>query len=308
MAKRTVEMPHLKDDARIDFDNPLERSIAYQNLQKTIGCTTQEFRELLSHLEQEKRPRVGGLLTDVCNNAKTIRPIIDRLLPENCITIVASESGVGKSALMYRIAVAGAYGGKLFGELQAREGNVLIVQTDESDSNMKSKISQMGVSDPEGRIQVEFAFSSRNYNLREDKRAPGEVCAMDSLGCPLRAAISTSETGPHLQTEWHRGWKATPCSDAPRASPARKREPHNGKTGEGPHGNQYITAAASDGESQPSPTRNAPSLLKVIKPRSSVTGAGVVRLTGDLEDLSFGSRRERSEGCRREAAKKVLSA
>ena len=299
MAKRTVEMMGQLVEAMevIDqFDTSLERTIAYQNLQKTLGCNQQEYRELLNQLEIEKRPRVGGSLSEVCANAKEIRPVIERLLPENCITIIASESGVGKSALIYRMAVAGAYGGKLFGQLQAEKGNVLIVQTDESDSNLKSKIKQMDIADPEGRIRVEFQFSAGHFPelrkwIREHK---AKYVLMDSLGSLFAGEdISANMIGTYIYNlndiaaEEGCAIVLTQPEEAGKEKAARTTVNMSDL-----YGNQYITAGASDvwgitkdPESDPA---NPQFLLKVIKPRSSVTQAGdEFKLSGNLEDLSF---------------------
>ena len=300
MAKRTVEMMGQLVEAMevIDqFDTSLERTIAYQNLQKTLGCNQQEYRELLNQLEIEKRPRVGGSLSEVCANAKEIRPVIERLLPENCITIIASESGVGKSALIYRMAVAGAYGGKLFGQLQAEKGNVLIVQTDESDSNLKSKIKQMDIADPEGRIRVEFQFSAGHFpELRKWIQAhKAKYVLMDSLGSLFAGSdISANEIGTYI-------YKLNDIAAEEGCAivlthhlrkPGKEKAARTTVNMSDLYGNQYITAGASDvwgitkdPESDPA---NPQFLLKVIKPRSSVTQAGdEFKLSGNLEDLSF---------------------
>lgn len=300
MAKRTIEMMgQLKEAMEVidEFDTPLERTIAYQNLQKTLGCNQQEYRELLNQLETEKRPRVGGSLSEVCANAKDIRPVIERLLPENCITIIASESGVGKSALIYRMAVAGAYGGKLFGQLQAEQGNVLIVQTDESDSNLKSKIKKMDIADPQGRIRVEFQFSAGHFpELRKWIRAhKAKYVLMDSLGSLFAGSdISANEIGTYIyklnDIAAEEGCAIVLTHHLRKQSKekAQRTTVHMSDL----YGNQYITAGASDvwgitkdAESDPA---NPQFVLKVIKPRSSVTqGGDEFRLSGNLDDLSF---------------------
>jgi hypothetical protein len=300
MAKRTVEMlSQLKEAMEIIEMMPtvLERTIAYQNLQTTLGCTSQQYRELLKALEMEKRPRVGGSLSEVCANAKDIRAVIERLLPENCITIIASESGVGKSALIYRMAVAGAYGGKLFGQLQAEQGNVLIVQTDESDSNLKSKIQKMDIADPEKRIRVEFQFSAghfpelRNW-IREHK---AKYVLMDSLGSLFAGEdISANMIGTYIYNlndiAAEEGCAIVLTHHLRKQ--AKEKAQRTTVTMGDLYGNQYITAGASDvwgitrdPESDPA---NPQFVLKVIKPRSSVTqGGDEFRLSGNLDDLSF---------------------
>ena len=143
-----------------ELEQRAAREVAYQRLQKKLGCTEREMKTLLRHLDQENAHAVGGKWSDVVKNAKPIIPAIERLLPANCMTMVASDGGVGKSVLIYRIAEAAAYGRKVFGQLQANKGNVLIVQTDESDSNLQQKIKKMDFADPDGHIHVEFAFNA----------------------------------------------------------------------------------------------------------------------------------------------------
>lgn len=300
MAMRTSQMMReLKEAMEVidQFDQPLQRTIAYQNLQKTLGCNQQEYRELLNQLEIEKRPRVGGSLSEVCANAKDIRPVIERLLPENCITIIASESGVGKSALIYRMAIAGAYGGKLFGQLQAEQGNVLIVQTDESDSNLKSKIKKMDIADPQSRIRVEFQFSAGHFPelrkwIREHK---AKYVLMDSLGSLFSGSdISANEAGTYI-------YKLNDIAAEEGCAivlthhlrkPSKEKAQRTNINMSDLYGNQYITAGASDvwgiTKDPESDQANPQFVLKVMKPRSSVTQAGdEFRLSGNLEDLSF---------------------
>ena len=252
---------------------------------------------MLVNLHKEKSPKQGGKLTDVVENAKDIKPIIERLLPDNCITLVASESGVGKSALLYRMAIAGAYGGKLFGQLQAEQGNVLIVQTDESDSNLKSKIRKMNISDPEGRIHVEFQFSAGYFpELRGWIRAhKARYVLMDSLGSLFSGTdISASEAGHYiyLLNEMAAEEGCAIVMTHHLRKPGKDKAARTTVGMADLYGNQYMTAASTDvwgiTKDPESDQANPQFVLKVLKPRSSVTQSGdEFRLSGNLEDLSF---------------------
>ena len=207
----THTLTQLKENLQYidELEQPAAREVAYQRLQKKLGCTEREMKTLLRHLDQENDPAVGGKWSDVVKNAKPIIPAIERLLPANCVTMVASDGGVGKSVLIYRIAEAAAYGRKVFGQLQANKGNVLIVQTDESDSNLQQKSKKMDFADPGGHIHVEFAFNAGMFpDLRNwIRNHQAKYVLMDSFGSLFAggAELSDSEAGCISQAEQDRG-------------------------------------------------------------------------------------------------------
>ena len=74
---------------------------------------------------------------------------IERFLPFAAVTMLGADPGTGKSVFIYRVAEAAAYGRKFMGQLQCVEGNVLMVQKDESsDQHAPEAIDLMGIEDP----------------------------------------------------------------------------------------------------------------------------------------------------------------
>ena len=63
--------------------------------------------------------------------------------------MLGADPGTGKTVFLYRVAEAAAYGKKFVGQLDCVKGNVLVIQKDESDSNMAAKDAKMNVDDPE---------------------------------------------------------------------------------------------------------------------------------------------------------------
>ena len=277
-----------------ELEQPAAREVAYQRLQKKLGCTEREMKTLLRHLDQENDPVSGGKWSDVVKNAKPIVPAIERLLPANCVTMVASDGGVGKSVLLYRIAEAAAYGGKVFGKLQANQGNVLIVQTDESDSNLQQKSKRMEFRDPKDRIHVEFAFNAGMFpDLRNWIRSHGaKYVLMDSFGSLFAggAELSDSEAGMYLY-KLNKIAAEEGCAILMTHHLRKQDKSKNGdrqKVTKGDlYGSAYIVNGCSDvwgitvGEDDQFS-------LTILKDRSGVSQRGdTFALAGSKEDLSF---------------------
>ena len=121
-----------------EMETPLERRAGYQNLGRALDVSERELKMLLTdaYEEDESAGPISGEWQEVLDNAKPIEVAIERLLAFNALTIVGSDGGVGKSVLLYRIAEAAVNGGLFAGALQAVKGNVLIIQKDESESNL----------------------------------------------------------------------------------------------------------------------------------------------------------------------------
>ena len=297
MAKEVTQtLKDLKENLQYidELDQPAAREVAYQRLQKKLGCTEREMKTLLRHLDQENDPAVGGKWSDVVKNAKPIVPAIERLLPANCVTMVASDGGVGKSVLMYRIAEAAAYGRKVFGQLQANKGNVLIVQTDESDSNLQQKSKKMDFADPGGHIHVEFSFNAGMFpDLRNWIRAhKAKYVLMDSFGSLFAggAELSDSEAGMYLY-KLNKIAAEEGCAILMTHHLRKQDKSKNGVrervTMGDLYGSAYIVNGCSDvwgitvGE-------NDQFTLTILKDRSGVSQRGDnFTLTGSKEDLSF---------------------
>jgi hypothetical protein len=282
-----------------EMDSPLERECAYQNLAKSLDCTEKELKMLLRHIQEEGNPAVGGDWNQVVKNAKRIEVAVERLLAFNALTIVASDGGVGKSVLIYRLAEAAANGGLFAGCLPAVQGKVLIVQKDESDSNLAAKDAVMQAKMPDGIVRVEFSFNGGMMpELRKWIREHGaRYVFMDSLfslfgtdGDLTEGAIGTymyllnqmaAEENCAILLTHH-------LRKADKSKSGKRAEVHMQDL----YGSSFIVNGTSDVWGvvrDPASPADAPKfVLKVLKPRTGVTtGGDTYVLSGSTEDFSF---------------------
>ena len=283
-----------------DLDTPLERETAHQNLSKSLGCTEKEMLRLLNHLETEQDGAAvrGGFWDDVVANAKPIQPVVERLLASNAVTMVASDGGIGKSVLIYRISEAVAYGRKFAGCLDCVQGNVLVVQKDESDSNLGQKAEVMGMRDPDRRIKVEFTFNAGMFKeLRQwIRKQNAKLVVMDSFGSLFGggADLSEADAGLYLYrlnaiaSEEGCAILVTHHLRKQGKDKAERTDIHAGDL----FGSSYIVNGSSDvwGVIRDPQHKGVDPcfLLKILKPRTGISqGGDVYRLVGSRENLSF---------------------
>lgn len=144
------------------LDDPADREIGFYNLREEAGIKNEKmWNTVIWSLEQqEKEPeKEARTWNEVVSAAKKITPAIDKFLPFGAVTMLGADPGTGKTTFLYRVAEAAAYGKKFMGQLECVKGNVLIIQKDESDSNLAQKDSRMCIDDPDGFIKVRFEFS-----------------------------------------------------------------------------------------------------------------------------------------------------
>jgi len=282
------------------MDSPTERLSAMQELTRIVGCKENEMAQLIRCMEEEdsKAADMNGTLEEVLANAKPITPAIDNLLASGAVTLVASEGGVGKSVLIYRLAEAVANGAKFAGQLQAVKGRVLVIQRDESSSNAAQKLRLMDMSVPTGSIHFKFQFHGGMYpELRKwIQELEVSVVVMDSFGSLFAggdAGMSDAEAGLHL----YRLNDIASEEGVAIVLTHHLRKQGKDKGGQRKDvflsdlfGSSYIVNGASDvwGVIRDPETTNPTFLLKVLKPRTGITEAGdTYRLLGNREDLSL---------------------
>ena len=282
-----------------DMDTPLERQAAYQNLGKALDCSEKEMKVLVQHLFEEKAPTPEGFWEDVVGNAKPIEVAIERLLAFNALTIVGSDGGVGKSVLIYRMAEAAANGSLFAGALKTTKGNVLIVQKDESDSNMWAKNQLMQLNVPKQSVAVKFKFNAGMFpELRQwITEHNAKYVLMDSMVSLFGGGADLNETeiGTYM---YLLNSLAAECGCAIvlthhlRKSNMHKAGPRSDIGMQDLYGSAFIGAGTSDIWGiirDPNSEKDEPKfLLKVLKPRTGVTqGGDTFLLSGSTEDLSF---------------------
>jgi len=282
------------------MDSPVDREAAMQELTKIVGCKENEMSTLVRLMAEQDTQNgfTSGTTEELLAAAVPISPCVERLLASGAVTMVASEGGVGKSVLIYRLAEAVATGGKFGGELQAVQGSVLVIQRDESASNAAQKLRLMGMEVPEGSIQWEFQWNGAMYpELRKwIQERKVRLVVMDSFGSLFAGAgagMGEAEVGLHL----YRLNQIASEEDCAIVLTHHLRKQGKEKAGERKDvflgdlfGSSYIVNGASDvwGVIKDTDSAEPKFKLKVLKPRSGITEAGdTFELLGCREDLSL---------------------
>ena len=281
------------------METPLDREMAYQNLKQDLGFRDREMLTVVKHLQEELAGDItdGGFLEDVLANAKPIDVAVERFLPFGAVTMLGADPGTGKSVFIYRIAEAAAYGRVFAGQLQTVQGNVLVVQRDESDANLNQKATLMGWKDPERRIAVKFRFSAGHFPELEKwiDEYQARYVVMDSFASLFAggADLAESDAGIYL-------YKLNAI--AARKGVAILLTHHLRKSaGSGDrqtvslsdfYGSTFISAGTSDAWGlfkDPQAVQDEVAfVLKNVKPRSGIAQMGdTFRLLGSHEDLSL---------------------
>ena len=283
-----------------EMSDPVDRLAAYQELSKLVGCRESELSQLVELMKEQDASSgfVSGDHLELLAKAAQIKPCIERLLASGAVTMVASEGGTGKSVLIYRLAEAVANGSKFGGQLQAVQGNVLVVQKDESPTNAAQKLKLMGLQAPAGSIQYEFRFNAAMYpELRKwIEQRKVKLVVMDSFGSLFMGAgagMGEAEVGLHL----YRLNQIASDMDCAIVLTHHLRKQDKSKGGARKDvflsdlfGSSYIVNGASDvwGVVKDTESSEPKFVLKVLKPRTGITEAGdTFELLGNREDLSL---------------------
>ncbi len=113
-------------------------------------------------------------------------------------TLLVAESGVGKTAFLYQLALACANGNDFANRLKVKQAPVLIIQADESQGNAIQKFKTMGAKPNQPDIHFEWSWHQGMFlELKQwIKETKAKVVLMDSLGCLLlngSASMNDSE-------------------------------------------------------------------------------------------------------------------
>lgn len=287
--------------AQVDaIDNPTERLAAFQELTRMIGVKDTEMAQLVQVMAEEDSDGTftSGTTEELLAAATPITPCIEGLLACGAVTVVASEGGVGKSVLIYRLAEAVANGGKFAGQLQAIRSHVLVVQKDESNSNAAQKLRLMGMSVPAGSVEWKFKFNAAMYpELRRWIQQTGaRLVVMDSFGSLFGgggSSMGDAEVGLHL----YRLNQIASEMDCAIVLTHHLRKQGKDRAGARKdvnlsdlYGSSYIVNGASDvwGIWKDPESVEPTYKLKVLKPRTGITEAGdTLDFWGSREDLSL---------------------
>jgi hypothetical protein len=239
----------------------------------------------------------GGFLDDVVRDAKDIDVAVERFLPFGAVTMLGADPGTGKSVFIYRIAEAAAYGKQFAGQLQCVQGNVLVVQRDESDANLKQKQKLMDWRDPDRRILVKFQFSAGHFPelMGWIKEHNAKYVVMDSFASLFAggADLAESDAGIYLY-KLNAIAAQTGCAillthHLRKSAGSSKRQDVSLADF---YGSTFISAGTSDAwglyKDPEAADEDVTFYLKNVKPRSGIAQMGDrFRLLGSVEDLSL---------------------
>ena len=299
--------------AQIDkIDNPAQRLVAQQELTRKIGKSPKEMQEILRALDAGEEATRCVSAEELLSTEESIRPVIQGLLARGCLTVMASQGGVAKTSLCYRMGMAVVAGEKFAGQMQADQGSVLIVQKDETAMNAKQKLTMMdfGKYPQWARERLHFRFDWHPGMFPELKQwiteSKASVVFMDSLGTLLGGggfSLNDAECALYLYRLNALAAQTNTAIVLTHHTKKRQQEQKSkkGDEGDGPafqrtrisdlYGSSYIVNAASDvwGISIDGGDSDYPIFaLEVLKPRSGVTQKDdIFLLEGNLNNLSF---------------------
>ena len=282
------------------MDTPAQRALSYQSLRKDMGLKENEFMLILQMLSEELMgdSSEGGFWDDVVANAKPITEAIERFLPFSAVTMLGADPGTGKTVFLYRIAEAVSYGTKFMGQLNCVQGNVLLVQKDESDSNLAQKNEKIQLRDPDHKILVKLKFSSGHFPELEKwiVEHKARYVVMDSFQSLFGggADIKEAEAGLYLYQLNAIAAKhnvAILLTHHLKKLSGDRDVRQNVKLSDF-YGNTFIGAGTSDAwglyKDPEAEVEDRPFILKSVKARSGICETGdSFQVMGNIEDLSL---------------------
>ena len=128
-----------------DVASPTERFVGLQRLREQTNLTaSRAFDQAIATLIDEQRNDKDCTHAELMARNHDATFTIDQFGARGALVGIGGDKGDGKTLLMYRAAIAVASGESLFGELTVEQGPVILVQTDESDTNAIKKFKAMG--------------------------------------------------------------------------------------------------------------------------------------------------------------------
>jgi hypothetical protein len=140
--------------------DPIIRQAALYSLRQNLGIQNQrEWSFLIGALLQEQEEQPPSDFDSILGLESAAAPLASDLFARGLLTLVASDGGVGKSSLLYRLAEAVSRGETFAGQHATTQGNVRIYQLDESVQDAGVKFRRMGLDPCRDRFSVRWKFS-----------------------------------------------------------------------------------------------------------------------------------------------------
>jgi hypothetical protein len=126
-------------------------------------------------------------------NRKPTEWVVGQFGAKGACVVLAAESGSGKTSLLYQMAAAITAGDRFMGQLPTKQGKVLFIQADESQTNAAGKLALMGLDEVEG-LDFRFKGEPGGYETLDLDRLAADVKAGGYLAV-FADSITTLLTG-----------------------------------------------------------------------------------------------------------------
>ena len=128
--------------------------------------------------------------------------LVDKLIMSGTISMVAAESGTGKSSLIYQIMESVTTGSPLFDMFPTKRVNVHVIQVDESYVNARRKWQRMQLKPDSSKVTFCWEWSPTQMEELEERIISKNIglCFMDSFGKLFGASgdMNTIEAGYYM--------------------------------------------------------------------------------------------------------------
>lgn len=186
-AKMTVELREVIQKVEDSDISPSQRLVVMQNLRKELKISKPDFTQVITSLQTEiDGEDTGRLITaaQLMEEDDDIEVLVPRLLAKGSLTLLAADSGCGKSAFLYRLMEAVTTGNTFAGEFSVpRTCKVLLVQKDEPKRDTKAKWNLQSLQQDKSKVFLQYEFHpGMLVELRRDIEETGvELVLMDSF-------------------------------------------------------------------------------------------------------------------------------
>jgi len=186
-AKMAVELTEAIKSVEDSDISPSQRLLVMQNLRKELKISKPDFTQVITSLQTEIDGEDTGRLitaTQLMEEDDEIEVLVPRLLAKGSLTLLAADSGCGKSAFLYRLMEAITTGNTFAGEFHIpRTCKVLLIQKDEPKLDTKAKWRLQSLQHDKSKVLVQHVFHpGMLVELRRDIEETGvELVLMDSF-------------------------------------------------------------------------------------------------------------------------------
>ena len=187
-----------------DIKRPAEKRLALLDLSKKLQLPQGELSKLIQELSIEKSQVNNQFETfsSVMNADLEQEVLVDKLIMSGTISMVAAESGTGKSSLIYQIMESVSTGSPLFDMFTTKQCNVHVIQVDESYVNARRKWQRMQLKPDPSKVSFCWEWSPTQMEELEQKIITKNIglCFMDSFGKLFGASgdMNTIEAGYYM--------------------------------------------------------------------------------------------------------------